>query len=325
MKKQLNLSILTDELLTVKTKKKEFLEQMDQIIPWKEWVQMVKPFYYKSKRGNKPYEIELMLRLYILQNLYNLSDMATVAEVIDSRSFSEFCYITSSNQVPDGDTLCRFRHILEKNNLQQQFFEQVVTSLRNRGLILKKGTIVDSTIISSPCSTKNQTKQRDMEAHQTKKGKNWYFGYKAHIGVDSKSGLVHSVKVSAANVHDVTMVRELLTGEETEVYGDSGYLGAEKREEAIRKNIDGEKIKYKINKRASQSKNKSARSKGQIKRREREKSSIRSKVEHVFGIIKERFSYRKTRYKGLRKQEAKITMLCSLANLVLAQRQSLRA
>lgn len=325
MNKQLNLSILTDELLTVKTKKKEFLQQMDQIIPWEEWVQMVKPFYYKSERGNKPYEIELMLRLYVLQNLYNLSDMATVSEVIDSRSFSEFCYITSSNQVPDGDTLGRFRHILEKNNLQQQFFEQVVNILGKQGFILKKGTIVDSTIISSPSSTKNQSKQRDEEAHQTKKGKNWYFGYKAHIGVDSTSGLVHSIKVSAANVHDVTMVAQLLTGEEKEVYGDSAYLGAERREEAITKNIDGEKIKYKINKRPSQSKNNSARSKGQIKRREREKSSIRSKVEHIFGIIKARFAYRKTRYKGLKKQEAKITMLCSLANLVIAQRQSLSA
>lgn len=169
MNKQLNLSILTDELLSVKTKKKEFLKQIDQIIPWEEWIELIKAFYYKAERGNKPYEIELMLRLYILQNLYNLSDMATVAEVIDSRSFSEFCYITSSNQVPDGDTLGRFRHLLERNNLQQQFFEQVVDRLRNQGLLLKKGTIVDSTIICSPSSTKNQSKQRDMEAHQTKK------------------------------------------------------------------------------------------------------------------------------------------------------------
>lgn len=325
MNKQLNLSILTDELLSVKTKKKEFLKQIDQIIPWEEWIELIKPFYYKAERGNKPYEIELMLRLYILQNLYNLSDMATVAEVIDSRSFSEFCYITSSNQVPDGDTLGRFRYLLEQNNLQQQFFGQVVDRLRNQGLLLKKGTIVDSTIISSPSSTKNQSKQRDMEAHQTKKGNNWYFGYKAHIGVDAKNGLVHSVKVSAANVHDVTMVPELLTGEEKEVYGDSGYLGAERREEARKRNKKGQKINYKINKRRSQSREKSARSKGQIKRREREKSSIRSKVEHVFGIIKARFGYRKTRYKGLKKQEAKLNILCSLANLLIAQRRSLSA
>ncbi|MFC4803550.1 IS5 family transposase, partial [Filifactor villosus] len=188
-----------------------------------------------------------------------------------------------------------------------------------------KGTIVDAAIISSPSSTKNQSKQRNMEAHQTKKGNNWYFGYKAHIGVDAKNGLVHSVKVSAANVHDVTMVPELLTGEEKEVYGDSAYLGAERREEARKRNKKGQKINYKINKRRSQSREKSARSKGQIKRREREKSSIRSKVEHVFGIIKARFGYRKTRYKGLKKQEAKLNILCSLANLLIAQRRSLSA
>lgn len=210
-----------------------------------------------------------------------------------SRNFATSLRVTKSL---DGDTLGRFRHILEKNHLQQQFLEQVVNTLRKKGFILKKGTIVDSTIISSPSSTKNQSKHRDEEAHQTKKGKNWYFGYKAHIGVDSESGLVHSLKVSAANVHDVTMVEELLTGKEKEVYGDSGYLGGERRDEAIIKNVDGEKIKYKMNKRPSQSKNNRAR-----------------------------FGYRKTRYKGIKKQEEKISMLCSLANLVIAHRRSLSA
>lgn len=256
----------------------------------------------------------------MLQNLYDLSDMGTVAEVIDSRAFSEFCGVDSSNQVPDGDTLGRFRHILEENGIQQKLFTQVVQSLTEKGLILKKGTIVDSTIIEAPSSTKNKKKERDPDAHQVKKGNTWHFGYKAHIGVDQDSGLVHSVEVTGANTHDVTMVSKLLTGEENAVYGDSGYLGAEKRDDAITRNTKGKKIKYKTNRRPSQSKKKSARSKAQIKRREHEKSSVRAKVEHVFGVVKGQFGFRKTRYRGLRKQIAKLIILFALANLILADR-----
>ena len=156
-----------------------------------------------------------------------------------------------------------------------------------------------------------------------KKGNTWHFGYKAHIGVDQDSGLVHSVEVTGANTHDVTMVPKLLTGEENTVYGDSGYLGAEKRDDAITRNTKGKKIKYKTNRRPSQSKNKSTRSKAQIKRREHEKSSVRAKVEHVFGVVKGQFGFRKTRYRGLRKQTAKLNMLFALANLILADRPCL--
>ena len=163
-----------------------------------------------------------MLRIYLVQNLYNLSDMATVAEVIDSRAFSDFCGVESSNQVPDGDTLGRFRNILLKNGIQQELFAQVVELLTQRGLILKRGTIVDSTFIEAPSSTKNQKKERDSEAHSAKKGNVWHFGYKAHSGVDSESGLVHTVQVTAANVHDVCVTADLLTGEKEQVYGDSG-------------------------------------------------------------------------------------------------------
>ena len=264
-----------------------------------------------------------MLRIYMLQNLYDLSDMGTVAEVIDSRAFSEFCGVDSSNQVPDGDTLGRFRHILEENGIQQKLFAEVVQSLTEKGLILKKGTIVDSTIIEAPSSTKNKKKERDPDAHQVKKGNTWHFGYKAHIGVDQDSGLVHSIEVTGANTHDVTMVPKLLTGEENAVYGDSGYLGAEKRDDAITRNTWGKKIKYKTNRRPSQSKKKSVRSKAQIKRREHEKSSVRAKVEHVFGVVKGQFGYRKTRYRGLPKQTAKMNMLFALANLILADRPCL--
>ncbi len=264
MDKQLSMSALSDELQQVRTKKKEFLAEIDRIVPWGEWINLIQPYYYKGERGNKPYNLELMLRIYLVQNLYNLSDMATVAEVIDSRAFSEFCGVESSNQVPDGDTLGRFRNLLMKNGLQEKLFAQVVGLLAHRGLILKKGTIVDSTFIESPSSTKNKKKERDPEAHSAKKGSTWHFGYKAHVGVDRDTGLVHTVKVTAANVHDVTVTADLLTGEEEAVYGDSAYIGADKRPETPKKNKSGRKIHYKVNRRPSQSKNLSTRSKAQI-------------------------------------------------------------
>lgn len=325
MNKQISLSGLMDELSQARTKKKEFWEQMDRLIPWGKWEEEIRACYYKGERGNKPYGIELMLRLYVLQNLYTLSDEGTVAEVIDSRAFSDFCGVESSNQVPNGDTLGRFRNLLIRNGIQEKLFAQVAGLLQERGLLLKKGTIVDSTLISAPTSTKNREKKRDREAHSTKKGNTWHFGYKAHVGVDRDTGLVHTLKVTAANVHDVTMMAELVSGGEDTVHGDSGYLGAEKREEAILRNRNGKKIRYKINRRPSQAKNLSTRSKAQVKRREREKSSVRAKVEHIFAVVKGRFRYRKTRYRGLQNQTAKLNMVFALANLILADRPCLAA
>ena len=323
MDKQITMSAISDELATVRTHKKEFLSQIERIVPWGEWISLIKPHYYKGERGNKPYDLERMLRIYLIQNLYDLSDMASVGEVIDSRAFSEFCGVDSSNQVPDGDTLGRFRNLLIRNGLQEKLFAQVVRLLTERGLILKKGTIVDSTIIAAPSSTKNKEKQRDPDAHQVKKGNAWHFGYKAHVGVDKDSGIVHTIKVTAANQHDVSIASELLTGEESVVYGDSGYLGAEKRKDAVKKSRHGERIRYKINRRPSQISKKSARSQAQLKRREHEKSSVRVKVEHVFAVVKGQLRYRKTRYRGLRKQTAKLNMMFALANLILADRPSL--
>ena len=325
MNKQITLSAITDELGQTSTRKKEFLQQIDRIIPWSECIGIIEPHYYKGERGNKPYDLEVMLRIHLVQNLYGLSDMGTMTEVIDSRAFSEFCGVDSSNQVPDGDTIGRFRALLVGHGLQEKLFGQVVDLLRVQGLIIKKGTIVDSTIIAAPSSTKNREKKCDPEASQVKKGNAWHFGYKAHIGVDRNTGLVHHVEVTSANVHDVTVAAHLLTGEETEIYGDSGYLGAGKREDAIIKNKHGKLIKYKINRRPSQTKKHSARSRGQIKRREHEKSSVRSKVEHVFAVVKGLFQYRKTRYRGLRKQVAKLNMMFALANLYLADKRGLLA
>jgi IS5 family transposase len=325
MNKQITLSALSDELAQVKTKKKEFLTQIERIVPWGEWVAIIQPCYFKGERGNKPYDLELMLRLHLLQNLYDLGDEATAAEVVDSRAFSEFCGIDSSNQVPDGDTIGRFRNILVKNGLQAKLFGQVIESLQQRGLLLKKGTIVDSTLIAAPSSTKNLKKQRDPDAHQVKKGNQWYFGYKAHIGVDKDNGLVHDLEVTPANVHDATVMPQLLTGDEEIVYGDSGYLGAEKRENAVVRNRQGKRIKYKINRRPSQIKKLSTSGQWYAKRVEHGKSSIRAKVEHVFGIVKGLFRYRKTRYRGLRKQTAKLHMMFALANLYLADKRCLTA
>ena len=245
--------------------------------------------------------------------------------MIGSRAFSDFCGVESSNQVPDGDTLGRFRNLLIKNGLQEKLFTQVVELLTKRGLILEKGTIVDSTFIEAPSSTKNKDKKRDPEAHSAKKGNTWHFGYKAHVGVDHETGIVHSLAVTSANKHDVCMVAELLTGEEQLVYGDSGYLGAEKRMEAVTRNKYGKRIHYKINRHPSQSKHNSNRSGAQIKRREREKSSVRAKVEHVFAVVKQQLRFRKTRYRGLQKQTSKLNILFALANLILADRLCLAA
>lgn len=174
MNKQISLSVLNDELLQVRTKKKEFMEQIERIVPWGEWITLIKPCYYKGERGNKPYELEIMLRIYLIQNLYDLADEATVAEVVDSRAFSDFCGVESSNQVPDGDTLGRFRNLLIKNGLQEKLFAQVVEMLKAKGMILKKGTIVDSTIISAPSSTKNAILMRIL----SKRGTNGFLDIK---------------------------------------------------------------------------------------------------------------------------------------------------
>ena len=317
--------MLNDELLQVRTKKKEFPEQIERIVPWGEWITLIKPCYYKGEHGNKPYELELMLRIYLIQNLYDISDMATVSEVVDSRAFSEFCGVESSNQVPDGDTLGRFRNLLIKNGLQEKLFAQVVDMLREKGLILKKGTIVDSTIISAPSSTKNTDKRRDPDAHSTKKGNQWYFGFKAHIGVDKDTGLVHTVKATAANVNDIVMISQLLHGEEKEVYGDSGYLGANNRKDAILTNKNGEEIEYEINLKPSQIKKLPIGRIWTAMCAAKRRAKVRAKVEHVFAVVKRQLGYRRTRYRGLEKQTSKINIMFVLANLILADRPSLTA
>ena len=323
MDRQMTLAEMNDEFGAARTNKKEFLEKMDQIIPWVEFVELIQPYYYKGERGNKPYPLELMLRIFILQNLYDLADMKVMNEVLDSRAFTAFCSINSPDEVPDGDTIGRFRNLLMEHDLQKKIFDAVLNLIAERGLILKKGTIVDSTFIEAPSSTKNQKKERDPEAHSAKKGNTWHFGYKAHIGVDRESGLVHHVVTTAANEHDVTVVNQLMHGDEDTLGGDSGYIGAEKRPDAITRNSKGKKIKYVICRKPSSIRKLSKSGQYAAKKREHEKSSVRCKVEHVFAVVKKLFGYRKTRYRGLRKQTAKNFIMFALANLYLADSKSL--
>lgn len=322
MNKQLTFSLISDELAKAKTSKKEFLEKIERIIPFDEWIEIIRPCYYKGEHGNKPYDLELMLRIYLLQNLYDLSDMKVMNEVIDSRAFSEFCGVDSPNQVPDGDTIGRFRNILVENGLQEKLFHQVIDILSEKGLILKRGTIVDSTLIAAPSSTKNKEKKRDKDAHSVKKGNQWHFGYKAHIGVDSDTGLVHHVKATAANVHDVNAANDVIYGDEDEIYGDSGYLN-------IEEHISDEKKKsgreYNINRRRGAKKKLEPNEALVFEIEEFNKSTVRSKVEHIFAVVKRLFGYRKTRYRGLRKQTAKLNIMFALANLYLADRKFLSA
>lgn len=321
----MTMSLWRDELAEVRTHKKEFLEHMDRLVPWGEWEAKIKPHYYKGERGNKPYDLGLMLRIYVLQNVYNLADMAVMNEIIDSRAFSAFCQVDSSNQIPDGDTIGRFRNILEKHHLQEVLFEDVKARLKEKGLLLMKGTIVDSTLVAAPSSTKNQKKERDPDAHQVKKGNQWYFGYKGHIGVDRDTGLVNKLVTTAANVHDSRPVPELMEGTEEEFYADSGYLAVDKRDDVPKVNHEGKPIQFKINVRPSSIKKLSEAEQKSAKEIEHAKSSVRCKVEHVFAVVKGMFRFRKTRLRGRPKVDAQLHILFALANLVLADRPSVAA
>jgi len=316
---------MLDPMSNAMTHKKEFLAQINRLVPWDAWLALLRPHYYEGRRGQKPYPEAVMLRIFILQNLYDLSDMGLSDALLDSRAFDEFCGIERPEEVPDGDTIGRFRNLLIAHSIQEKIFKQVRDALENNGLILKKGTIVDSTIISAPTSIKNAEKTRDPDAHQVKKGNQWYHGFKAHVGVDKDSGIVHTVEVTPANTADVTQTPKLLHGEEETVHGDSGYTGAQKREDAVKTNQSGQEIDYKIAKRPKSYQNEDPQTAAQTKRREREKASVRAKVEHQFAVVKKQLGYRKTRYRGLKKQTAKLNIMFALSNLIISDRPSVQA
>lgn len=303
-----------------KTKREEFLEIMEEIIPWEEWEGVIAPYYPQGKRGRPPMGIEKMLRMYLLQIWFHLSDPGTEDTIYDSyamRKFTGINFMTES--VPDETTLCKFRHLLEENGLNKLFFEAINRVMEETGHMLKGGTIVDATIIDAPSSTKNAQKARDPEMHQTKKGNEWRFGMKCHAGVDAFSGLVHTITVTAANVHDITQAAQLIRKDDEFMYGDSAYLGIQKRSEvAGDPHLSG--IDYRINRRPSSLPRVSDRAFDWERHIEYLKSSVRCKVEHVFRIIKCQFGYRKTVYRGLRKNENRLYAMFACANLYLLAR-----
>jgi transposase, IS5 family len=289
------------------TRKAAFLQQMDTLVPWEAFCALIEPHYPKAGAGRRPRGLETMLRMYLLANWFNLGDEACEEALYDVPVFRHFCGIDlGQDRVPDATTLLHFRHLLEKHDLGLAMFRKIGELLFKNGLKLSGGTIVDATIIAAPSSTKNQDKARDPEMHQTKKGNQWYYGMKLHVGVDSKSGLVHSASITAANVHDSQQLPNLLHGQETRVYGDSAYAGQKQKLRELAP-------------RASDFTNQRARRNHplteQQKLTNRRKSSVRAKVEHVFRPIKTLWGFAKVRYRGLVKNANRAFAMLAMANL----------
>ena len=298
------------------TRRERFLDEMNRVVPWAELVAVIEPVYPKADGpGRPPVGIERMLRVLCLQQWFNLSDPAVEEALYDSRAMRQFVGIDLGREpVPDETTICKFRHLLEAHELGKQLFTRIGAYLTKQGLQVSRGTIVDATIISAPSSTKNQTKERDPEMHQTKKGNQWYFGMKAHIGVDSQTRVIHSVAATAANVHDSQVLPELLHGQETRVWGDSAYSG---QGEVIRQHAPH--AKSFIQRKAHRHRPLSEAERD----RNRTKSKVRAKVEHAFLVIKRIFGWAKVRYRGLAKNTHWLQISCGLANLYLVRRRLL--
>jgi IS5 family transposase len=300
----LNLSIK-------KTRKREFLQEMEQVVPWAALVERIAPYYPEGRNGRPPFSLQTMLRVHFMQQWFSFSDPAMEEAFFDTPLYREFAHLPEFERVPDESTILRFRHRLEKHKLADAILEEVNTLLSERGLLLKTGTVVDATLIAAPSSTKNQDKERDPEMHSSKKGQQMYFGMKAHIGADADSGLVHTVRGTSGNVHDVTEGNSLLHGEETQAYGDAGYQGVDKRPDA------NPKVTWHVAMRPGKRKllDKSNAADALIDQAEKLKAGIRAKVEHPFRVIKRQFGYVKVRYRGLKKNTAQLVTLFALSNL----------
>ena len=291
------------------TRKGEFLARMESLMPWAEFCRLIEPHYPQAGNGRPPVGLERMLRMYCIANWFNLSDIACEDALYDVPVFREFCRIDLGRErVPDATTLLHFRHLLEANHLGAALFAKVGELLLANGMKLSGGTIVDATLIAAPPSTKNKDKSRDPEMHQTKKGNEWYFGMKLHIGADSKTGLVHSASVTAANVHDSNEVPNLLHGGETRLYGDSAYRGKAQRE---RLKVIAPKAKDFTNKRAYKNRPLTEADKATNRR----KSSVRSKVEHPFLTLKRFWGFAKVRYRGLAKNANRAFAMLAMLNI----------
>ncbi len=305
------------------TRREKFLVAMEDVVPWDGLLAAIRPSYPDGRRGRPPIGLERMLRLYFLQQWYGLADEALEDAVYDSQAMRSFLGINlSTDPVPDATTLLKFRRLLEKNDLCAAIFETINAHLEERGLLMREGTLVDATIINAPSSTKNRDKARDPEMHQTKKGNQWYFGMKAHIGVDRHSSLVHTVVSTAANVSDISQTAGLLHGSETQVHADAGYVGIGKRSEIKAADPEG-KLDWQIaGRRQPIRKMEDGPEKDALLAIEKAKASVRAFVEHPFHIIKNLFKHRKTRYRGLAKNHHQLQVLFGLGNLVVAARQT---
>ena len=301
------------------TRKELFLIEMDQVVPWKGLIALIEPHYPKGEGGRPAYQLMAMLRVHLMQNWFGYSDPAMEEALYETTILRQFAGL-NLERIPDETTILNFRRLLEKHELAAGILAVINGYLGDRGLSLRQGTIVDATLIHAPSSTKNQDGKRDPEMHQTKKGNQYYFGMKAHIGADAESGLVHIVVGTAANVADVTQVDKLLHGEENMVGADAGYTGVEKRPEH-----EGREVIWQIAARRSTYKKLSKRSAlYKAKRKiEKAKAQVRAKVEHPFRVIKRQFGYVKTRFRGLAKNTAQLVTLFALSNLWMARRHLL--
>jgi len=305
------------------TRRERFFAEMEQVVPWAALLAALAPHYFpgaEGRRGRPPIGLERMLRMYFLQQWFGLSDEGLEDAIYDSQALRGFLGLDLGREaVPDATTLLGFRHLLEEQGLTELIFETVNTGLRERGLMLSKGTVTDATIIAAPPSTKNRAKARDPEMHQTKKGNQWHFGMKAHIGADADSGLVHSLTCTAANVADVNETEHLLHGAEEVVFADAGYIGADKREV-----LKERPVRWHIAMKRGRLKSMAEGALKDLTRRaERLKAQIRARVEHPFHVVKNLFGHRKVRYKGLKKNTAQCFTLFALANLVIAKKHLL--
>jgi len=298
------------------TRREKFLGEMERVVPWARLVALLQRDYPKGERGRPPIGLERMLRIYLLQQWYGLADEALEDALYDSQALRRFAGIDLGREgVPDATTLLKFRHWLEERGLTKTLFEEVGAMLAERGLLMRQGTIVDATIIAAPSSTKNKQKARDPEMHQTKKGNQWYFGMKAHIGVDAASKLVHTLVGTAANEADINQTAALLHGRERAVFADAGYAGVDKRPELAERGLTWNiAIKRKIIKALP------PRLRDLAAAEEKTKAQVRAWVEHPFHIVKNLFHYRKVRYRGLKKNTAQLYSLFALANLVIAKK-----
>jgi transposase, IS5 family len=284
---------------------------MEQVIPWKQLLNKIRRYYAKGKGGRPPMSLEMMLRIYLMQQWFALSDPAMEDALYDIESMRRFAGIDlSCDRMPDETTILNFRHLLEKHRLTEKFFHVISQHLDTQGLSIKQGTLVDATLIAAPSSTKNKDKQRDPEMSQTKKGNQYYFDMKAHIGVDKKTKQVHTVVTTTASVHDSTVMEELLHGDETEVYGDKGYAQDERRERYTKQGVDW-KVSHKARRGQSLTK--------QQEMDNRKNNKVRAFVEHPFHVIKCLWHYTKVRYRGLAKNSAQLFTLFGLANLCMAR------